>query len=360
MSRGYIGPPWWLMARGTGSYRTASGSIVEIDDAAVAQVKGLRIGIDPVQAGTGDPSPDNVRPISGWSAVNVWRTGVNVWDEEWELGWWNYSTGVFTPSSSYFGCKNKIRVLPKTTYFFQCPSVVREVQYYGADGSPLGLRNSWSTGAVATVFQTPIDCYYVTFYFGGAYGTTYNNDISINYPSTDHEYHPYSGNQYTIQLGQTVYGGTLDVTNGVLRVDRVMEQFQWGDYARTDDFTATTRRVFTISDIATYPASSNTRPYCNVSKWLEAYNNDSVHFYVNSIRQALVFLPKETPDNTEIQVCYELATPIEYTLSDIEVTTLAGQNVMWADCGDISVEYLSKSGNPALVALALARRDEEE
>lgn len=35
----------------------------------------------PVQSGTGDPSPENVRPISGWSGVNAWRTGKNLFDE---------------------------------------------------------------------------------------------------------------------------------------------------------------------------------------------------------------------------------------------------------------------------------------
>lgn len=34
--------------------------------------KALSIDIFPAQAGIGDPSPDNIRPISGWSGVNVW------------------------------------------------------------------------------------------------------------------------------------------------------------------------------------------------------------------------------------------------------------------------------------------------
>lgn len=35
----------------------------------------------PVQAGSGDTSPENVRPITGWSGVTAWRTGVNLFDE---------------------------------------------------------------------------------------------------------------------------------------------------------------------------------------------------------------------------------------------------------------------------------------
>ena len=49
-----------------------------IDDVDVAEfdsdgsdLKALIVGIEPVQSGTGDPSPDNVRPITGHSSVNV-------------------------------------------------------------------------------------------------------------------------------------------------------------------------------------------------------------------------------------------------------------------------------------------------
>lgn len=31
----------------------------------------LKVGIEPVQSGSGDPSPENIRPISGWTAANV-------------------------------------------------------------------------------------------------------------------------------------------------------------------------------------------------------------------------------------------------------------------------------------------------
>lgn len=36
-----------------------------------SDLKALIVGIDPVQSGTGDPSQDNVRPITGHSSVNV-------------------------------------------------------------------------------------------------------------------------------------------------------------------------------------------------------------------------------------------------------------------------------------------------
>lgn len=38
------------------------------------------VQIEPVQEGSGDPSPDNVRPITGWTDVKVYRAGENLED----------------------------------------------------------------------------------------------------------------------------------------------------------------------------------------------------------------------------------------------------------------------------------------
>ena len=37
-----------------------------------------------------------------------------------------------------------------------------------------------------------------------------------------------------------------------------------------------------------------------------------------------------------VQLVYELATPISIQLTPTEVDTLRGDNVIWADCGDIT------------------------
>lgn len=38
------------------------------------------VQIKPVQSGTGDPSPDNIRPITGWTMVNLYQAGQNMED----------------------------------------------------------------------------------------------------------------------------------------------------------------------------------------------------------------------------------------------------------------------------------------
>lgn len=60
---------WALGAYATSS---ASGAVATVDDGAEdVPVKALTAYIVPVQDGTGDPSPDNVRPISGFTGMNI-------------------------------------------------------------------------------------------------------------------------------------------------------------------------------------------------------------------------------------------------------------------------------------------------
>ena len=61
-------------------YGSVTGNPAMIPDAAGERVmRSVRVSIEAVQAGSGDPSPDNVRPISGWTGAGVIVTGANLW-----------------------------------------------------------------------------------------------------------------------------------------------------------------------------------------------------------------------------------------------------------------------------------------
>lgn len=61
--------------------RTASGSIASFTDGADnVPLVSHNVTIEPVQSGTGDPSPSNVRPISGHSSVTVSHSGEDTSD----------------------------------------------------------------------------------------------------------------------------------------------------------------------------------------------------------------------------------------------------------------------------------------
>ena len=89
----------------------------------------------------------------------------------------------------------------------------------------------------------------------------------------------------------TVYGGTLDVTNGTLTVDTAY--------------------------IASYSGQTIGEP------WISSLDE---------------YVPGTTP-TTGAEVVYTIANPTIYTLTPQEITTLLGINHIWADTGDVSVEY---------------------
>ena len=55
-----------------GQTETDTGDVVSIDSDGTEGIKALSVAITPKQAGSGDPSPTNVRAISGYDSVNVY------------------------------------------------------------------------------------------------------------------------------------------------------------------------------------------------------------------------------------------------------------------------------------------------
>ncbi|SCW26624.1 hypothetical protein SAMN05660484_00029 [Eubacterium ruminantium] len=108
---------------------------------------------------------------------------------------------------------------------------------------------------------------------------------------------PTVSNTYNIEFEDsgsplTVYGGTLDTVSGVLTV--------------TDGY------------IASY--DGETLP----STWISDRD---------------VYSAGTTP-TTGAEVVYKLATPTEVSLTPTEITTLYGNNVIWADSGDMAITYI--------------------
>ena len=325
-------------------------AIATFKDGADAPMKSLKVAIEPQQEGSGDPSPENIRPISGWSEADVSVSGVNVWDEEWELG---SIGGTGQPVSSNTNVRNKfdnpIRVVPSTTYYMVKPAVKNEVFFYKKDGTFITYT---VLNENTHEFSTPSECSYIRFLLYSGYGTTYNNDISINYPSTDTEYHAYNGHTYTIDLDGTRYGGELDVTSGVLTVDNkhilidgdTKKVSSWGT-ANPNGFTAfisdtdITRTNKIISDRFKYSGSAITS-MPSFSTGGGSGSNGVISFVldntITTINEANAWFAS---NNTS--VIAELATPLTIQLTPTQVKSLLGQNNIWADTGDITdAEYV--------------------
>ena len=171
--------------------KVESGSLVSVNDAADLPVVDLAVEIKAIQSGTGDPSPNNVRPILGRSNVNMTRTGANLWDEVAESGNIYTSNGQPVADNTKIRSSNFCPIKEGLTLYGVSSGLNQLVIYfYASDFSYLGFANATNR----TVSVVAGACYFKIV----CAVASYSNDISINYPSTDTAYHTYTGTTVTI------------------------------------------------------------------------------------------------------------------------------------------------------------------
>lgn len=223
---------------------TASGSIAHFEDGAEAYAKSVIAHIEPVQEGSGDPSPTNVRPITG-------HTGMSV------------------------------HVSPSTD---------------AQDGA------------------------------------TY----TITFPT---------------EAG-TVYGGYVDVTNGELVVDMARVDMGTLNFVAASPALATgfagraqiSDRLFGYDVTEAYCDSyaffgngTTLRISSDIQNGQFAYQ--ATNTYVWFRNDSCSTLEELKTALSGVYLVYKLAEPIHYQLTPQQITTLLGTNNVWADTGDVEVEY---------------------
>ena len=333
----------------TVSPKEASGSICTFDDGSETPVKSLSVNIDPVQAGSGDPSPENARPISGWDGVNVYVTGKNLLKPDKaavgntivNLGTTNGSGG--SADLSVFGIFLKAGV-----YTFSVattgalPGWYCRVEY-NTENIRLGEGANFS--GQLTIEKDS----YVRMW---AYSSTGISPDKISWfqlevGSVATSYEPYKGTVYPISLPQTVYGGVLDVGKGELTVTKKMVDLgtlTWNYNATFDTFTSADLRT----EIPTEPTT-----LCSAltdGKWSSggiASAPDETYSF--SLGTRLDMWVKYTSCGSDadalksalsgVQLVYPLATPLTINLTPTEVRTILGYNNIYADSGEVSVVY---------------------
>ena len=298
----------------------------------------------------------NICPISGWTGANVVRTGFNQWDEEWELGIYNTTTGEKESSSNQIRCKNGIPVIPDATYYLKVPYPSTLTNFcrgllYDADDNFVGTIPNFNSNGI--LYTVPNNVHYIRFFVSLIYGTTYKNDICINFsdPAKNGTYEPYQSNTYSITFpteAGTVYGGTLDVTTGVLTVDRAMVDL--GDLDWTISYGRFNAQLSNIKPSSRQGAKPNiicsSYPTITPNEWYAGnigitslINGYVGEGYVGLIDPSYSDAATLKTALSGVQLVYELTNPITYQLTPQEVETLLGQNNIWADCGDVSVDY---------------------
>lgn len=118
--------------------------------------------------------------------------GNNLWNEQWENGYWNRTTGQKGSGDTYLRCKDYQPITPNTDIYFNKPSEYINFAVIFYDSSKQIINSGTPAYVDSRTYTTPSNASYFTFYLDMGSGTaTYNNNIMINYGNEPKDYEPY-------------------------------------------------------------------------------------------------------------------------------------------------------------------------
>lgn len=143
----------------------------------------------------------------------------------------------------------------------------------------------------------------------------------------------------------TVYGGNLDLTTGVLTVDRAYVEYDGSNDESWSYYSVAEGNMFRISATEKDYTISATNTLCN--RYKPVYNRTNMT--LSGSGRYLDFINDDYSDvtswrshlaNNNIQVVYLLTTPVTYQLTPTQVEALLGVNNIYNDVnGDTEVSY---------------------
>ena len=324
----------------------ASGEIASFKDGADdMEIRHLLATINPIQAGTGEPSPSNVRAISGRTSLSGARMGKNLFPQKIvNLGRPNVRT-----ANIYFGTPikpgNYIMSFDRSGDVTSC-----EIGLYG-ESAAVGTVDI-NTGKV-TVTGTAVRAYlYISQTEFDNNKTLTLDNIQLEVGSTASAYEEYQGDTISVSWSDaagTVYGGTIDIITGELTVTDAMADLGTLNWEKNDSslirvpcFYATVPGIkpgVRLIACSAYEVVQD-RYYIVQNAQIAIGNlSDATYAIVRDDAYASKTASDFKTAMSGVQLVYELATPTVYHLDPITVKTLVGYNNIYTDCGPVSVDY---------------------
>lgn len=322
---------------------------------------GVKASWEPVQEGSGTPSPENIRPITGRASVKVERCGENLLDvaqcrpaslaSAYGLTVTVDDTGLIR----VFGTPNVDKDSPRATFrilftnqviltkeykakWFVVKGVVKAITVIQNDKS-IVLQSPLSP-------NTPVDIQFRLMYYTGTTDPT--------------TYTPYIGQTNTLTLPETMYGGEVDAVSGDAK-----ETWKAITLDGTEEWTFQTTNipgksgfVFQVPEIATpenpgikggivcsqYPAvTANDTYQCKNGISVEAEEHHYFRIYNDTYAGGTIdewksYLAAQHEAGTPVQVCYKLAEPVPFTATGAQpISALAGANTILTDADTVEV-----------------------
>lgn len=358
---------------------TLTGNTLYFDDGANGiPVKSLVVNLPLIQSGSGTPSPTNVRQITTYDSVNVFKTGKNVLKWSYSPGYTITKNGVtFTVNPDYSvtvtgtATANAdlayalVKDLPNGTVYLTGGVSVDCQQRWNVPGSSGADIGNGSYGVKTGDITT--GNIWIRVPSGSTVNTVIRPMVRVLDTATPIYSAPRGVTAYPYTFSETLCSGTLNLLTGVLTIDK---HYLWldptkipdnyihfdvlNDVARIGNLLLDTHFGLAGKYFAKYDSPNNFRNGA-VSNWSfernKGYSSNTAGFYFSSNRAFYLFCEKSifaTQDaagfkqyltNNPLYICYTLANPITYQLAPSEVTTLLMGNTIWTDNGEISLTY---------------------
>lgn len=298
---------------------------------------------------------ENICPIYGTDEVKTKVRGKNIIDFQTILNYWGSryteSNGTYTVTAlgrpyqePYAFSDTDVAVSARAIIANLTGASTWRIDLLKADGS-VSASVRESTPVVQNVVASKIRLNYSV----GGSGATYK-DVQLELGSTATDYEPYQRNDYTTDLGRTVYGGTLDVVSGLLTVDRVKQVINGSTTVGLLRSGTTSSLIQAIPSAylkqhedAVMPIIVSDCLPTKTSASIWASEDVAVSSATNGQR-IWMRLPNITTEadartyltSSPLTVVYELATPQTYQLTPQQISLLLGTNNVWSD-GEITL-----------------------
>lgn len=322
-------------------------------------VAGYPLGVvaswEPTQAGTGEPSPDNIRPISGRDAVSVERCGENL--IKYPAAGINNRIEITVDGSkltakgtclSGTSIKSDAVYCPDGTYTLSSDVLIPAGAYISAyiktEKLLLNEDRRNATGKLSGNVQM------LLYLDAGTYDFTVQVSL-VPGTTAPTVYTPYQGDTLKLALPRTVYGGEVDavtgngeetwkesVLNGTERWDDngqipAKNEQQWAIY-----------RYFTGNPIKLISSHFDKRKNDNIHLPYIRLSGDSIVLHVamdgtlGTVDGLKKYLAAQAAAGTPVQIAYKLKNPTPITATGAQpIPALAGCNTVLTDADSVTV-----------------------
>ena len=330
---------------------------------------GVKAKWEPMQEGSGTPSPENIRPIKGRDSVKVERCGENLLKFPYATSSANRNglvitsqqdgsitvNGTATADTWYAVNLNIEKRLPMNTpmALSGCPAGGSTKSYYiglylgGKWFSDSGNGNTdvkFTTREIASRIEVSIIkgtvCNNLTFYPKIEVGTTIT------------PYSKYQSTTNTLTLPETVYGGEVDAVSGdgkeawkTLTLDGTEAWIKGSPIEGVYSYFVPAAVSATYMPIATTSTEVCTHyKILNYNDGTEsAFLSGEPYVYINtsrfnSVEELKSYLAAQNDAGTPVQIAYKLANPIPITATGAQpLLALAGANTILTDADSATV-----------------------